>query len=117
LKATFNAYTQAINKRFTRSGTLFQGQAKAKHVFSDEYCLQLVRYIHLNPVSAGLVEYADDWEYSNYLEWTNERQSKLMGMELRNGYFVNEAKYKMFVEEYAEEKDKKLIKQFLFDEE
>jgi REP element-mobilizing transposase RayT len=50
------SYTKAINKRFGRTGTLFQGTFKAKLVDRDEYLLHLSRYLHLNPVQAGLVQ-------------------------------------------------------------
>jgi REP element-mobilizing transposase RayT len=36
LRPTFNACTQAINKRYGHSGTLFQGQSKSKHIDSGE---------------------------------------------------------------------------------
>lgn len=44
-------YTKYFNKRYERSGVLFQGVFKAKHVLNDEYLLHLSRYIHLNPLS------------------------------------------------------------------
>ncbi len=69
LKTVFNAYTQAINKRFELSGTLFQGQAKVKEIDSDSYCLQVIRYIHLNPLNAKIVKSIEEWNHSNYLEW------------------------------------------------
>ncbi len=116
LKTTFNAYTQAINNRFGLSGTLFQGQAKVKHISSDEYCVHLIRYIHLNPVTAKLIKRAEDWKFSNYLEWIGKRDGMLMDKNLRNGYFTNGDNYKIFVEEYAEIRVKAAIKQFLFDE-
>ncbi len=41
-------YTNYFNKRYERSGALFQGTFKAKHISTDEYLLHLSRYIHLN---------------------------------------------------------------------
>jgi putative transposase len=55
------AYTKAINVRYLRVGALFQGAFGAKQVDRDEYLLDLSRYIHLNPVMAGLVQHAEDW--------------------------------------------------------
>ncbi len=37
-------------------GHLFQGRFKAILIYADEYLLELIRYIHLNPVRAGLVK-------------------------------------------------------------
>jgi len=44
-------YTMYFNKRYERSGVLFQGPYKAKHISTDEYILHLSRYIHLNALS------------------------------------------------------------------
>jgi putative transposase len=55
IQRLFNSYTQAFNKQQGRSGTLFEGRAKSVRVDTDEYVLHLCRYIHLNPVRAGLV--------------------------------------------------------------
>jgi putative transposase len=50
------AYTKAINKRFNRSGVLFQGRFQSIHVTETDYLIHLSRYIHLNPVKAKLVQ-------------------------------------------------------------
>ena len=68
IQRLFNSYTQAFNKQQRRSGTLFEGRAKSKFVDNDEYVVHLCRYIHLNPVRAGLVSNPSEWAYSNYLE-------------------------------------------------
>ena len=47
-------------------GHLFQGRYKAVLVDSDSYLLELVRYIHLNPVRAGLVVSAEDYPWSGH---------------------------------------------------
>jgi len=44
-----------VNKRQYRIGHLFQGRYKAIMVEADRYFLELMRYIHLNPVRVGLV--------------------------------------------------------------
>jgi putative transposase len=43
-------YTMYFNKRYERSGVLFQGGFKAKHIENDQYLFYLSRYVHLNPV-------------------------------------------------------------------
>jgi putative transposase len=53
------SYAKAINQRYKRVGSLFQGRFQAIHVDKDEYLLNLTRYIHLNPVEANLVEKAE----------------------------------------------------------
>jgi putative transposase len=49
-------YTQRFNRRHKLDGPLFRGRYKSIVVGADHYLLQLVRYIHKNPVKAGLVE-------------------------------------------------------------
>ncbi len=51
----YGAYTTYFNTKRQRSGHLFQGRYKAILVDVDEYAEELSRYIHLNPVRAGIV--------------------------------------------------------------
>jgi len=70
-----SSYTQAINKRYKRTGSLFQQKTKAKEVdFSrsrTDYAFSCFRYIHRNPLEAGLVEKMEDWEFSSFREYAN----------------------------------------------
>ena len=79
--------------------------------------MQVIRYIHRNPVVAGLVQLPEEWEFSNYREWIGTRQGLLIDNELKIGYFKNDEQYKLFVNEYVEKRDKKNVEKFLFDEE
>jgi putative transposase len=103
LRTTFNGYTQAVNKRYGHSGTLFQGQAKCKHVDSSEYCIQLVRYVHRNPINSELASNLRDWIFSDYPEWIGLRTRLLADFELRNAFFKTPFQYERFVEDYAQD--------------
>jgi len=59
-------YTRYINQQRKTVGHLFQGRYKAILVDADRYLLALTRYIHLNPVRAGLCNTADDDEWSSH---------------------------------------------------
>jgi Transposase IS200 like len=59
-------YTRWVNRREGRMGHLFQGRYKAILVEQDRYLLELVRYIHLNPVRAGLVEVPEAYSWSGH---------------------------------------------------
>ncbi len=59
-------YTRWINKKQARMGHLFQGRYKAILVDAGNYLLELVRYIHLNPVRAGMVEDPQDYAWSGH---------------------------------------------------
>ena len=59
-------YTLWINKQQKRMGHLFQGRYKAVIVNHESYLICLVRYIHLNPVRAGIVKRAQDYPWSGH---------------------------------------------------
>ena len=60
-----SSYTQYFNWRHERVGHLFQGRYKAFLVEKDPYALALIRYIHDNPLKAGLVEKAEQYGWSS----------------------------------------------------
>ena len=64
------AYTTYFNTKRSRSGHLFQGRYKAILLDADEYAKELSRYIHLNPVRAGIVETPDNFEWSSFRYYT-----------------------------------------------
>jgi REP-associated tyrosine transposase len=67
-------YTQWMNRRRDRVGHLFQGRYKAVLVDANSYLLELVRYIHLNPVRAGMVKSPEAYLWSSHLSYLGERK-------------------------------------------
>lgn len=65
------SYTVYVNRKHRRHGHLFQGRYKSFIVEKESYLLELGRYIHLNPVRAGIVQKADDHGWSSYKEYVN----------------------------------------------
>ena len=59
-------YTQKYNVVHGSDGTLFRGRYKSILVNADSYVLQLVRYIHRNPLKAGLVKRLDQYVWSSH---------------------------------------------------
>lgn len=59
-------YAQYFNRRHHRVGHLFQGRYKALLVEKSDYFLEVLRYVVLNPVRAGLVPTAADWRWSSF---------------------------------------------------
>ena len=59
-------YTQRYNSRHKCDGQLFRGRYKSILVDSDSYLLQAVRYIHRNPLGAGLAAKIDDYKWSSH---------------------------------------------------
>lgn len=99
------SYSKAVNKKFGRVGSLFQGRFKAIPIAKNEYLLHLSRYIHLNPVAATLVERAEDWEFSSYRDYMGMRQGTLVRPEVVRSQFRDAGAYHEFVEEYQAYQD------------
>lgn len=60
-------YSTWFNKKRRRVGHLFQGRYKAILIDADAYLLELVRYIHLNPVRAKMVKFPEEHPWSGHL--------------------------------------------------
>lgn len=61
-----SSYAQGFNRRHGRVGHVFQGRYGAVHVKTNAYFVTVVRYIALNPVTAGLVGLPGDWPWSSH---------------------------------------------------
>ena len=59
-------YTQRFNRSHQYDGQLFRGRYKSILVDADSYLLQLVRYIHRNPLQAGLVNKLEEYKWSSH---------------------------------------------------
>ena len=70
-------YTHWFNKRYDRVGHLFQGRYKAILVDKDAYLLELIRYIHLNPVRANIVTDPIDYLLSSHAAYAGHAQPPL----------------------------------------
>lgn len=69
------AYTTYFNTKRERAGHLFQGRYKAILIDVDEYAKELSRYIHLNPVRAGIAENPEEYEWSSCQYYTVKRKA------------------------------------------
>jgi len=57
-------YAKYFNKRYKRSGHLWQDRYKSKYIISDEYLYTLIRYIEYNPVEAGLTQEVGEYPFT-----------------------------------------------------
>lgn len=81
-------YTHWFNKRHDRAGHLFQGRYKAILVDKDAYLLEMIRYIHLNPVRANLVTDPLDYPLSSHAAYTGHvRPPSWLTIDLGLGQF------------------------------
>jgi len=95
------SYTNAINRRYDRGGNLLQGRFQTLPVDRDDYLLHLTRYIHLNPVKAGLVAHPAEWEFSSYLDYVELRSGTLPQRGAVLAQVGTVAAYRQFVERDA----------------
>ena len=115
------AYTMYFNKKNDRSGSLFQGTFKAKHITKDTYLKYLFAYINLNPIKLidpnwreegikNLIKsekFLSTYKYSSYVDLTGtERpENKILDLSSFPEYFNEELKFKDFVLEWLNSKD------------
>lgn len=60
------SYVYYFNKKYKRTGHLFQDRFKSEPINDDRYLLAAVRYIHNNPVKALIVQEPDRYQWSSY---------------------------------------------------
>lgn len=71
-------YVQYINKAYRRSGTLWEGRFRSSLVQRQGYLLKCQRYIELNPVRAGMVQFTGTYAWSSYTVNAELRSSALV---------------------------------------
>ena len=72
MKRILTKYARWYNIKYGRSGALIANRYKSVPVEIDEYFLQLIRYVHQNPIKAGIAEKVEDYPYSSFIEYINE---------------------------------------------
>ena len=97
-------YTRYINKKNKQVGHLFQGRYKAILVEKDNYLLELVRYIHLNPLRAKIVSELNEYQWSSHHLYLGKEQcswiqpNKALSM-LSKNKLIAVKKYVQFLKE------------------
>ena len=69
VKRIASSYVYYYNRKYSRDGHLFKERFKSEPVNDMAYFTVLLRYIHQNPVKAGIVERVKDYEYSSWGEY------------------------------------------------
>src|SRR3989304_8498757 len=95
MKNLLDSYSRFFNVRHKRKGPLWEGRFNSKFVETYNLLLHLTRYLHLNPVTAGIVNKPEDWKYSSYSEFISTSELHIcMFDDLME---ITPAKYKKFV--------------------
>ena len=106
MKRVSGGYTLYFNKKYERSGALFQGRYKKVLINSNEYLLYLSAYVNQNHYIHGYKE--ANWLYSSLLEYQNKRQGGLCDkriiMEQFNNNVLDYVKFMNLNAEYLKDK-------------
>lgn len=97
----FNAYTKAFNKRYNRTGSLFEHTFRRKRIDNNFYLKQVLLYIHNNPVHHGFCEHPVEYPWSSYLTCISIKQTKLQ-RDAVMGWFDDQAKFKYWHDQKIE---------------
>lgn len=73
----FNAYAQAINKRYFRTGSLFEKPFERKRINDENYLRQVILYIHHNPIHHGFSDRIENYKWSSYQAILSSSISKI----------------------------------------
>lgn len=111
-------YTMYFNKRYKRTGALFQGAFRSEHIKEDRYLKYLLSYIHLNPIKLiepkwkerGITdkekaeEYLEHYAYSSYLDYLGESrlENKILSMDVLPNYFETTRDFKTNIMEWLD---------------
>ncbi len=95
-------YARWFNVKYDRSGVLMENRYKSKVVEDNDYFIHIVRYIHQNPIKAGLVEKAGDYYWSSYNDYLYDAPTLIDKEFLFE--VLPKAEYEIFHKE-AEERD------------
>ena len=109
------SYSMYFNKKYKRTGSLFEGKFKSQHVVQDRYLKYVFSYIHLNPIKLiqkdwkgeGIkdkrkaIKYLNEYFYSSYLDYMGAQrvQNKILDTKPFPTYFPSK---KSFQEEIFE---------------
>lgn len=94
LNRALNSYTRYFNEKNKRKGPLWEGRFKRILIEENAYFLHLTRYIHLNPVTARMVDSPEEWEFSSFKEYVGKRDG--------GGFCEGKELIDMSQEEYSE---------------
>lgn len=75
IKRVASSYVYYYNHKYSRDGHLFRERFKSEPVNDIAYFVTLLRYIHQNPVKAGMVAEVKDYEFSSWDEYIDKNST------------------------------------------
>ena len=129
MQKTNAAFAIKLNKKMDRIGYVFQDRFKSKEILGEEHLLQVVRYIHNNPLNVGIANRSEKYKWSSYNEYISgnlelvspEQYSLIVDMFDSKDTFIDYHKFedevehldtKEEIEEIRQNRAQKIIKDF-----
>lgn len=78
MQRLLTGYTRHFNKTYKHKGHLFQGRYKSIICERESYLMELLRYIHLNPYRAKLVQRPSEWKWSGHGEYLGSSERRIV---------------------------------------
>jgi putative transposase len=94
-----NSYARYFNSKHNRKGPLWEGNFKNVPIRTDEQLLHVTRYVHLNPVTAHLVNDPRDWEHSSYRHFLGYPDKNIRMGGCNDIVNISPARYEKFVKD------------------
>lgn len=115
------SYSSSFNKKYDRTGSLFQGPFRAEHLDTDNYLKYMYAYIHLNPVKLidanwrekGIKDlgkaknFLYNYKYSSYLDYleSSRPESSILSKEFFPEYFAEKKEFNDFIQDWLTYQD------------
>ncbi len=121
MKETNTEYAIYYNKTQNRVGYVFRNRFSSKPIYNQEYLLKCIKYIHMNPVKAGIVPKEEKYRFSSYKNYiTKNINKKILEIVFNNQKdylkLLNSVKYESLNLEKEDINLEKVLKKFLFQE-
>lgn len=80
-------YAIYVNKKYSFTGHVFESRYGSELITSAQYELEVNRYIHLNPIRAGMVDCLEEYPWSSYFNYIEAKEGSLVNSERILAYF------------------------------
>ncbi|OGH16792.1 MAG: hypothetical protein A3C30_00415 [Candidatus Levybacteria bacterium RIFCSPHIGHO2_02_FULL_40_18] len=94
-----NSFAKYFNTKHDRNGSLFQNPFKSRRIEDTEDFMHISRYIHLNPVTAHIIEVGDlkNYPYTSYQFYFQDKSASFVKTEFLLNIFGGSKKYSEFI--------------------
>lgn len=91
-------YARWFNQRHQRVGHVFQKRFLSKSVTSERHLFEVIRYIHMNPVKAGMVARPEEYRWSSFRNYLESREDGWLDLSLIDESYPGPDKMRQFYE-------------------